>query len=361
MGEPRSGCRAACRSGKARPAPLPPAGAAAGVSRTVPVSRWCRGSRGAGRRGGAGGRGGRAADAAPRCRGRARPRATVRRHRDEQTVVNMFSYDQNTIDESVNRFVDGTSGPLRDMMSQDKQRRQPQGDLPRHQRHFGGGHQRCRAGEDRRDRRQRRGAGLGAGHGHRYRRRQQAVAALPDAGDRARGRQRAHDRLRPEVPRGWQLMRARLRQLAVAGVLARPGSRWPRVRGGAVLGPGADPRARQAAAPSCRRWPSMQIPQVFGYDYQTVERSLTEAATLLTPDYRARVRGPRDPRHHPAGPRTPGGQPGSRGRRRTAGRATGLGVGAGVHEPHRHRQGEATGLRRQLACASTTRRSTASG
>lgn len=37
-----------------------------------------------------------------------------------QTVVNMFSYDQNNIDESVNRFVDGTSGPLRDMMSQGK-------------------------------------------------------------------------------------------------------------------------------------------------------------------------------------------------------------------------------------------------
>jgi len=37
-----------------------------------------------------------------------------------QTVVNMFSYTQNTIDDSVNRFVDGTSGPLRDMMSQGK-------------------------------------------------------------------------------------------------------------------------------------------------------------------------------------------------------------------------------------------------
>jgi Mce-associated membrane protein len=35
-----------------------------------------------------------------------------------QAVVNMFSYDQNTIDDSVNRFVNGTSGPLRDMMSQ---------------------------------------------------------------------------------------------------------------------------------------------------------------------------------------------------------------------------------------------------
>ncbi|MGV9802037.1 mammalian cell entry protein [Mycobacterium sp. NPDC003449] len=36
----------------------------------------------------------------------------------KQTVVNMFSYTQDTIDDSVNRFVDGTSGPLRDMMSQ---------------------------------------------------------------------------------------------------------------------------------------------------------------------------------------------------------------------------------------------------
>ncbi len=35
-----------------------------------------------------------------------------------QTVVNMFSYTQNTIDDSVNRFVNGISGPLRDMMSQ---------------------------------------------------------------------------------------------------------------------------------------------------------------------------------------------------------------------------------------------------
>lgn len=50
--------------------------------------------------------------------------ATARQQRfvdtAEQTVLNMFSYNQNTIDESVNRFVDGTSGPLRDMMSQGK-------------------------------------------------------------------------------------------------------------------------------------------------------------------------------------------------------------------------------------------------
>ncbi|MEB4207705.1 mammalian cell entry protein [Mycobacterium sp. 94-17] len=33
-----------------------------------------------------------------------------------QTVVNMFSYKQDSIDESVNRFVNGTSGPLRGML-----------------------------------------------------------------------------------------------------------------------------------------------------------------------------------------------------------------------------------------------------
>jgi Mce-associated membrane protein len=31
---------------------------------------------------------------------------------------------------------------------------------------------------------------------------------------------------------------------------------------------------------------AQQIPQVFGYDYQTVERSLNEVYLLLTPDYR---------------------------------------------------------------------------
>jgi Mce-associated membrane protein len=37
-----------------------------------------------------------------------------------QTVVNMFSFKQETIDESVDRFVDGTSGPLRDMLATDE-------------------------------------------------------------------------------------------------------------------------------------------------------------------------------------------------------------------------------------------------
>jgi len=35
-----------------------------------------------------------------------------------QTVVNMFSFKQDTISESVDRFYNGASGPLRDMLSQ---------------------------------------------------------------------------------------------------------------------------------------------------------------------------------------------------------------------------------------------------
>ncbi|CAM3105874.1 mammalian cell entry protein [Mycobacterium intermedium] len=50
--------------------------------------------------------------------------ATARHAREQrfvdtatQTVVNMFSYTPDTIDESVNRFVTGTSGPLHAMLS----------------------------------------------------------------------------------------------------------------------------------------------------------------------------------------------------------------------------------------------------
>ncbi len=54
----------------------------------------------------------------PAHRGRCRRASSSFVDTASQTVVNMFSYNQNTIDESVNRFVNGTSGPLRDMMSQ---------------------------------------------------------------------------------------------------------------------------------------------------------------------------------------------------------------------------------------------------
>ena len=41
--------------------------------------------------------------------------------------------------------------------------------------------------------------------------------------------------------------------------------------------------ARAELAPTRRQ---KQIPQVFGYDYQTVERSLNDIYPLLTPSYR---------------------------------------------------------------------------
>ncbi|MGK2866106.1 MAG: mammalian cell entry protein [Mycobacterium sp.] len=79
-------------------------------------------------------------------------------------------------------------------------------------------------------------------------------------------------------------MRARLIQLAVAvlavGLIALSaaagGLYWDRMQ----------TRAAQQAGDVLPGLAIEQIPRVFGYDFQTVERSLTEAATLLTPDYR---------------------------------------------------------------------------
>ncbi len=45
-------------------------------------------------------------------------------------------------------------------------------------------------------------------------------------------------------------------------------------------------RAEQSAQAELPPLAAKQIPEVFGYDYQTVERSLTDAYGLLTPDYR---------------------------------------------------------------------------
>jgi len=45
-------------------------------------------------------------------------------------------------------------------------------------------------------------------------------------------------------------------------------------------------RGEQAARAELAPLAAKQIPQVFGYDYQTVERSLTEVYPLLTPEYR---------------------------------------------------------------------------
>ncbi|ULE35202.1 mammalian cell entry protein [Mycobacterium sp. IDR2000157661] len=45
-------------------------------------------------------------------------------------------------------------------------------------------------------------------------------------------------------------------------------------------------RGEQAAVVELAPLAEKQIPKVFGYDYQTVERSLSEVYPLLTPDYR---------------------------------------------------------------------------
>ncbi len=56
--------------------------------------------------------------------------------------------------------------------------------------------------------------------------------------------------------------------------------------GGTLYWDRVQTRAVQAATAELPTLATQQIPRVFGYDYQTVERSLTEAATMLTPDYR---------------------------------------------------------------------------
>jgi Mce-associated membrane protein len=45
-------------------------------------------------------------------------------------------------------------------------------------------------------------------------------------------------------------------------------------------------RGEQATREQVAPLAAQQIPKVFGYDYQTVERSLNEVYPLLTPDYR---------------------------------------------------------------------------
>jgi Mce-associated membrane protein len=45
-------------------------------------------------------------------------------------------------------------------------------------------------------------------------------------------------------------------------------------------------RGEQAARDELAPLAKKQIPAVFGYDYQTIERSLTAAYAMLTPDYR---------------------------------------------------------------------------
>ncbi|MCW2624509.1 mammalian cell entry protein [Mycobacterium sp.] len=68
--------------------------------------------------------------------------------------------------------------------------------------------------------------------------------------------------------------------LLVAGFVALAGA------GGWLYWNRFEMRADQSARAEVGPLAAKQIPEVFGYDYQTVERSLTDAYTLLTPGYR---------------------------------------------------------------------------
>lgn len=68
--------------------------------------------------------------------------------------------------------------------------------------------------------------------------------------------------------------------VVTAGIIALGG--WA----GGLYWDRADTRASQDARAELGPLAAQQIPKVFGFDYQTVERSLTEASTLLTPEYR---------------------------------------------------------------------------
>jgi Mce-associated membrane protein len=56
--------------------------------------------------------------------------------------------------------------------------------------------------------------------------------------------------------------------------------------GGALYWDRVQSSAEQSVRAELPDIAKQQIPAVFGYDYQTVERSLTDAYTLLTPAYR---------------------------------------------------------------------------
>ncbi len=56
---------------------------------------------------------------------------------------------------------------------------------------------------------------------------------------------------------------------------------------GALYWNSVEMRGEQETRETLSTLASEQIPAVFGYDYQTVERSLTDAYDMLTPDYRA--------------------------------------------------------------------------
>src|SRR6202171_2077567 len=87
--------------------------------------------------------------------------------------------------------------------------------------------------------------------------------------------------------RGWAT-----KLVALAAVLIAIGFVGLAVGGGWLYWNRMELRSEQATRAELAPLAAKQIPEVFGYDYQTVERSLTAAASLLAPDYRREVRGP---------------------------------------------------------------------
>jgi Mce-associated membrane protein len=82
---------------------------------------------------------------------------------------------------------------------------------------------------------------------------------------------------------GYRLLGA-LAVLMAVGVVALGGV------GGSMYWNRVEVRGEQQARSELGPLAAEQIPRVFGYDYQTVERSLSEIYPLLTPQYRQEFR-----------------------------------------------------------------------
>ncbi|KMO83813.1 mammalian cell entry protein [Mycolicibacterium chubuense] len=74
--------------------------------------------------------------------------------------------------------------------------------------------------------------------------------------------------------------------VAALGVLLALGLVVLGAVGGRLYWSGVELRGEQTARAELAPLAQQQIPKVFGYDYQTVERSLNEIYPLLTPTYR---------------------------------------------------------------------------
>lgn len=81
-------------------------------------------------------------------------------------------------------------------------------------------------------------------------------------------------------------MRVRRWLITVAGSLLVAAIVGLSAAGGWLYWNRVETRGEQSARTELPKLAAERIPRVFGYDYQTVERSLTAAYPFLTPDYR---------------------------------------------------------------------------